>query len=143
MLHSLLLGLESAGGVVTVLLLAAFLMASARALFDEGGVVVLWSPEQVPFYEARAARESWPHKVLVALDIFLNVAALGGMQGETISTHSYIAATERKLWGRALTWWLNLIQPLHGLKAASGDLERASAETARMQKLLGLTCRTV
>ena len=112
-------------------------MATVRALFD--GSATSFNPStDVAIAEARAAAEAWPHRILVALDININVFVLAGRQGETISTHAYIASLEGKLWGKLMTKWLNGIQPNHGQKAASGDLERSMAEVSRLRKLLGV-----
>ena len=117
------------------LIIMALLISSVRALFRDTPDAA-WSESNVAHYEEQTAKEGYFHKALVALDIFLNVLILAGRQGETISTHAFIAASEKKIWGRVLNWWLNLIQNNHGYKAASGDLERSSAEVVRMRSLL-------
>jgi len=38
-----------------------------------------------------------------------------------------------------MTKWLNGFQPLHGYKAASGDLQRASARVEVLKKALGIS----
>ena len=48
--------------------------------------------------ESQAADEGYLHRVLVALDIFLNVV-FKGREDETISARSYRAALEGKIWG--------------------------------------------
>lgn len=136
-MHAAILALTIIGSTIGGLLLAALGIATIRALFDRAPAQV-WTAADVPQYELRASQEKYPHKVLVALDIFLNVVVLGGRQCETISTHAFIATGEKKIWGICLNWWLNLIQPNHGYKAASGELERSSAEVARMRSLLKL-----
>jgi hypothetical protein len=122
---------------VAGLVVMAVLMAVIRALM---------SPKTAPFNpstdvaiaEARAAAEWWPHRVLVALDVFINVFVLFGRQGETISAHAYITSLEGKIWGTWMNKWLGWIQPNHGQLAASGDLQRAMAEVARLRRTLGV-----
>ncbi|HVB35389.1 MAG TPA: hypothetical protein VNJ52_13595 [Patescibacteria group bacterium] len=87
-------------------------------------------------YEAGAARESYPRRVLVAFDQFCNVLA-GGDPDETISARAARWAARGKrgfiLWrlvARALARWLDFIQPGHDVGARAGDLDRA--ETAPM-----------
>jgi hypothetical protein len=138
MIHDLIIALIILGSTIGGLLLLAVAMATGRAVFDKKSSEEIWAITSVAEYEAKAAKESYPHKALVALDIGLNVVVLGGRQGETISTHSGIAATEGKAWGRLLHWWLGLIEVNHCLKAAASDLWRASAEEVRMKSLLGL-----
>jgi len=135
--HKLLLIGEITAIVIGSLIAVSFLIATFRTLFD--GSSASFNPStDVAKAEARAAAESWPHRILVALDINLNVFVLAGRQGETISTHSYIASTEGKLWGKLMNKWLNGFQENHGPLAASGDLERSMAEVARLRKLLGV-----
>ena len=103
------------------------------------------TPEQIKFYENRAAHHIYPVRVLVALDIFVNVLT-GGREDETISSRVYrISQTHPKFSWNPTVWLakilnagLNLIQSQHGAKAGSGDLERASAVTAVEDKSLGL-----
>lgn len=73
---------------------------------------------------AQAKKESYPIKVLIGFDQFVNVIA-GGHPGETISARSARAATQGKLWGKAMSGFLNLFQKNHGARAQAGDLERA------------------
>jgi hypothetical protein len=93
---------------------------------------------QVAVQEAKAAKEGWPHRALVAFDIWFNVTILRGQQDETISTHSWRAQQEHKLWGKLMCKWLNGFQPNHGFKAASGDLERAQSRVIVLKKALGI-----
>ncbi len=101
------------------------------------GLYVPWSgAEQVLAQERQAAKESWLHRCLVAFDIAVNVILLRGQQDETISTHSWRAQQENKLWGKLMCKWLNGFQPNHGPKAASGDLQRAQSRVVVLSKLL-------
>lgn len=80
---------------------------------------------QLQIQQARAGKEGWFHRSLVAIDICFNVVVLRGLPDETISSHSARAALEGKLWGRVMSWFLDLFQSDHGAKAIAGDLERA------------------
>lgn len=86
--------------------------------------------------EAQAAAEGYPHRCLVALDVFVNVVVFFGRQGETISAHAYRAALAGHMWGRVLNYLLNIVQSNHGAKAAAGDLERATSIAATEEKIL-------
>lgn len=122
------------------LIVMALAMASIRALLGHSKQKQMpWVPGDVASAEARAAAEGYLHRVLVALDIFLNVVVLRGQQDETISTHSWRASVEGKLWGKGMNTWLGWIQPFHGQKAASGDLERATARVSILSKALGVS----
>src|SRR5690348_9761107 len=122
-MRKLLLGLKISGLTITGLILVAAIMATIRALL--GRAKEIWSVSDVAVAESQAAAEGYPHRALVALDIFLNVLVLRGQQDETISAHAWRASLQGHLWGRALNGWLCWIQENHGQKAASGDLERA------------------
>lgn len=136
-LHTLALIGEITVITVTALIIMSVVMATVRALLH--GVPPVFNPNtDVAIAESRAAKEGYLHRVLVALDIFLNVVVLAGRQGETISAHSFIASLEGKLWGKLMTKWLDGIQVSHGQKAASGDLERSMAEASRLRKILGV-----
>lgn len=124
-------------GILAGLFIVPFGISTIRALI--GGQVEAWAPSLVLKYEARAAKERWPHRCLVALDIFCNVVLLRGQQDETISTHCYRALMEGKLWGKVMSRWLCWFQPNHGQKAASGDLERATARVLTLKKVLGVS----
>lgn len=89
----------------------------------------------VPQEEAQTAREGYIRRVLVAIDQAANVV-LGGNPDETISARSQRAASRGDLIGRAMCWWLDKLQPQHGLKAEAGDLERAQAAQATESKAL-------
>lgn len=81
---------------------------------------------QTATQEARAAHEQYLHRVLVALDQFMNVMA-DGDPDETISARAARAAEKGKPWGVAMSRFLNLFQQDHGPKAQAGDAERAEA----------------
>jgi hypothetical protein len=121
---------------VGALVLIAVVMASIRALFQEAAQT--WVPQDVSGAEIRASREGYAHRALVALDIFVNVIVLLGEQGQTISSHAWMAAQGGKAWGKAMTTWLDWIQPNHGQLAASGDLERATKSATILHKYLGV-----
>ena len=95
------------------------------------------TPDQinVTLQEARAAREGYVHRVLVAFDVFVNVL-LRGREGETISGRAYRAALMGHRWGIVLNFLLNLIQKDHGAKAAAGDLERATSIAQTESRIL-------
>jgi hypothetical protein len=136
--HSLLLAGEIVSGTIVGLIFLSIAMASIRALAD--GAVEKFVPSiDIAKAEVKASQECYLHRVLVAFDIFMNVVFWIGFENETISAHSYRAATEGKLWGRLMNWWLDGIQPNHGQKAASGDLERSISEVSRLKKLLGIS----
>jgi hypothetical protein len=135
--HDLRLAGEITLSVISGLIALSVIFQSLRAAL--GGTKEYWAgPAQVAVQEAKAAKESWPHRMLVAFDIAFNVIVLRGQQDETISTHSWRAQQEGKLWGKAMCWWLDGFQQNHGQKAASGDLERAKSRVAQLSKLLGV-----
>jgi hypothetical protein len=135
-LHKILLGVEIYAIAAASLVALSVILSTVRTLTSK--TTVFNYPADVPKAEAKAAAEGYFHKALVALDIFLNVLVFAGRQGETISTHSFIASQEKKLWGRLMNWWLDGFQTSHGPQAASGDLERASTEVERLKGLLGV-----
>lgn len=140
-MHHLLSILEWALGLsaitIAALLLIGLFIASLRAVLGHSKVAP-WVVGDVATAEKHSAAEGYPHRVLVALDIFCNVVFFFGEQDETISTHAYRAKLWGHWWGIAMTWWLCLIQPNHGQLAASGDLERATARVSILTKLLGV-----
>ena len=77
--------------------------------------------------ELRASKEGYVHRVLVAFDIFDNVAFLGGKEDETISSHAERAAIKGDFLAKVLSRGLDFIQKQHGQKASAGDLARAQA----------------
>lgn len=131
----LLLTGEIIGAAVSLLLLISFVMATIRAAVE--GQDPAWDNSQVAAQENQAAHEEWPHRMAVAFDIAINVIVLRGQQDETISTHSWRAQQEGKLWGKLMCKWLNGFQPNHGFKAASGDLQRAKSRVVQLSKMLG------
>ena len=135
-MSAILFGLAIVGMIVGGLLSLAFLMATIRAI--AGNAKEIWNASEIPIAERRSAKEVYLRKVIREFDVMVNVLVLGGRQCETISTHSGIAANEGKTWGRVMRWWLEMIEPDHCKKAASGDLYWASAEAARMKNLLGI-----
>ena len=90
---------------------------------------------------AQADKEGYLHRILVALDQFLNVI-FRGRPGETISARSYRAALKGELWGRVLNFLLNIIQSNHGAKAACGDMARALSIAATEAQILGVKLNT-
>jgi hypothetical protein len=85
----------------------------------------------------QADKEGYLHRMLVALDQFLNVI-FRGRPGETISARSYRAALEGHVWGVILNFLLNIVQDNHGAKACAGDLARALSIAATEAKVLGV-----
>lgn len=81
--------------------------------------------EQVAQQEAKAAKEGYIHKTLVAFDQFWNVFT-GGLPDETISSRAQRDALKGELVAKILTHGLDAIQVDHGQKAEAGDLERAT-----------------
>ena len=132
MSHFLLVA-EIIGFTIAGLISVAGAVATVRALFH-----LTPKPYTLAVAEAKAAAEGWLHRSLVAFDIALNVIVLRGQQDETVSSHSYRASIEGKLWGKLMISWLNWFQPQHGQKAAAGDLERAQVRVAVLSKLLGV-----
>lgn len=135
-LHVMRWVFEISGIVIAGLILLAGLIATVRAIV--GIKTPLWNSSDVSAAEARASSEGWPHRVLVVLDIFLNVIVLFGKQDQTMSTHAWLASLEDKTWGKWMTTWLSWFQPNHGPLAASGDLARASAQVTQLSKSLGV-----
>jgi hypothetical protein len=81
-------------------------------------------PEQEASQMAQAGKEGYIKRVLIGFDMFVNVVA-NGHPDETISARSGRAASEGKIWGKAMAGFLNLFQKNHSVKAEAGDLERA------------------
>lgn len=136
-LHKLLLGVEIYAIAATSLVVLSLTIGTIRGLFNRNAVPFSY-PQDVPAASARAQAEGYLHRILVALDIFLNVVFLLGQQDETMSTHAWRASLEGRWWGKAMNWWLNGFQAQHGPQAASGDLERASVRVATLVKALNL-----
>jgi len=68
--------------------------------------------------------EEYIHNVLVGADQEANIIT-GGLPDETMSARSQRAAQRGNLLGKFMVWWLDKIQPNHGVKAEQGDLRRA------------------
>lgn len=136
-LHKILLGVEIYAIAATSLVVLSWVFATIRAITEKVKPVFNY-PADVPKAEAQAATEKYPHRAVVGLDIFCNVFFLFGRQCETMSTHAWAASKEGKFWGKAMNAWLNGFQPNHGPQAASGDLQRTSAEVERLKGLLGI-----
>jgi hypothetical protein len=136
LLHTFLLAGEITASVVAGLVAISFLMATARVFLNRKTSV--WAMPDVAKAESQASQEGWPHRAIAAFDIAVNVICLRGQQDETISTHSWRAQQEGKLWGQIVCEWLDGFQPNHGFKAASGDLERAKSRVAQLSKMLGV-----
>jgi len=135
-MNHLLLAAEIFSAAVAGLIVAS---AVFGAVNKARGLYVPWSgSQQVAAQEKQAAKEGWIHRMLVAFDIAFNVIVLRGQQDETISTHSWRAQQEGKLWGKLMCKWLNGFQPNHGFKAAAGDLERAQSRVVQLSKMLGI-----
>ena len=138
-LHKVFLGVEIFMMGVAACFVVGFLTSTIRALFHLNTKdIKVWQTQDIPTVMAKAGREGWIHRGLGAFDIAFNVIVLRGQQDETISTHSWRAQQDDKLWGKAMCWWLNLFQANHGPQAACGDLERASVRVAVLKKALGL-----
>lgn len=82
------------------------------------------TPQQLQKYETKALHQPYWHRLLVALDMFVNVI-FNGHPDETISSRSARAATEGKTWGVLMSKFLDLFQNDHGAKAEAADLERS------------------
>lgn len=82
------------------------------------------TPVETAQQETQTEREAYAHRVLVALDQFMNVIS-DGDPDETISSRAARAAEKGKPWGLRLSALLNLFQKDHGAKAVAGDVERA------------------
>lgn len=121
-------------GAIALLLLIGVSMALARAL--KGSAAQPWTPAEIPEAEARAAREGYVHRCLVALDMMLNVWLFRGNPDETISTHAWRAAKRGVVAAKVLLWWLDLLDPHHGHLAAAADIERGRAIEGLLMPLL-------
>lgn len=127
---------EITGSILAGLFFIPLTIATIRTIID--GHAAPWVPGDIAAAEARVAKEGWLHRALSAFDIGFNVIILRGEQDETISTHSYRASLEGKLWGKLMMRWLNWWQPNHGPLATTGDYYRASVRVAVLKKILGL-----
>ena len=136
-LRKVLLGVEIYAIASAALIAVSAGISAARTLLDKNQSAFKY-PANVVEAEAKAAAEGYLHRCLVALDIFMNVIFFAGRQGETMSTHAWIASQSGKLWGKLMNLWLDGFQKGHGPQAASGDLERSQAEVNRLRKILGV-----
>lgn len=135
-LHKWVLGGEIFAMGVAGCIVIGLLTATIRSVFKLNTKdIKVWNSADIPTVMAKAASEAWWHRSLCAFDIAFNVIVLR----ETISTHSWRAQQEGKMWGKAMCWWLDLFQANHGPQAACGDLERATARVAVLKKALGLS----
>jgi len=134
-LHKFLLGFEIYGIAAGSLVSLSAGISAIRTIIENGKPTFNY-PADVPVAEAKAAAEGYLHRVLVALDIFMNVVFFAGKQGETMSTHAWIASQSGAVWGKLMNFWLDGFQQNHGPQAASGDLERAQAEVNRLRAIL-------
>jgi hypothetical protein len=76
------------------------------------------------------------YNVLVAGDMFLNVAFWKGIPDETISSHAG-RMRNREGFARGLSWILDKIQPHHVEEAIQGDLQRAETAETTEEKAIG------
>jgi hypothetical protein len=136
-LHDIKLAVEIYAIAASGLIMVSASLAAIRALLDKNQPAFVY-PANVAVAEAKAAAEGYVHRCLVALDIFMNVVFFAGRQGETMSTHAWVASKSGKLWGKAMNLWLDGFQKDHGPRAASGDLERSQTEVDRLRKILGV-----
>lgn len=96
------------------------------------------TPEEIKQLEARAEKEGWIHRDLVALDQFANVVFFKGMPDETMSSHFQRLADKGNFFGKAMSAWLDVIQSRHGQKAQAGDTARAEAVEGTEEGSLGV-----
>jgi hypothetical protein len=82
------------------------------------------TPEQIAAQEAKAAREGYIKRDLIALDMLGNVLS-GGHPDETISSRLARAAEAHEVVGEIGSKILDVFQHNHGAKAQAGDVERA------------------
>lgn len=129
---------EISGGIIAGMWIVAYGIAGVRRLVSGPSLPETINGAFYAKYAARAATEGWLHRFLVVFDIALNVL-FRGQEDETMSSRAYRASLEGKLWGRALNYWLDLIQPQHGPKAMVGDMERALNRFATGKKVLGIS----
>jgi hypothetical protein len=82
------------------------------------------TPEQTEEQGLQALHEDYLRRVIVEVDVLLNVAS-GGRPDMTISSRAALAAKHGSPVGIELSKLLNVFQPDHGAKADAGDLYRA------------------
>jgi hypothetical protein len=95
------------------------------------------TPEEIKQYEANAAKESYPRRLPVAFDVFLN-ALTGGRLGETISSRCQRAASEGNRAAKFISWCLDKVQRRHGQLAQAGDYARAEGVERQEENSLGI-----
>lgn len=125
------------GGIVGILLASSYTCSKLREAFGPPYKRFDISTD-LEAELAKVAREGWLYRALIAFDIASNVIVFKGQQDETISTHCWRAMQEGKTWGRLACKWLDGYQDDHGIIAAVGDLQRASARVEVLKKALGL-----
>jgi hypothetical protein len=103
------------------------------------------TPEDILKNEQQASSEGYLHRVLVAFDIFCNVAIWLGLPDETISSHTRRINDDPSkhsplsgLIAKFLNLFLDDVQSNHGARAEAGDLERALTIVATERQALGL-----
>lgn len=100
---------------------------------------------RILIWEQKASREGYIHRVLVAIDILVNVIA-GGNEDETISSrvrrisdaHPEFSFNPFILLAKLINGGLNLIWRNHGEHAEAADLERAEHEERVEDKALDI-----
>lgn len=137
LLHKFILAGEITGSAITGLIALSALIGFIR-LKVSGPAAPFVPSIDIPKAEAQSATETWPHRMLVAFDIAVNVIVLRGQQDETISARVGRAKAEGHLWGKLMSAWLDGFQSNHCVKAACGDLQRAKSRVQVLQKFLGL-----
>jgi hypothetical protein len=83
------------------------------------------TPAQIASDEAKALRQPYWLRLLLAIDDLGNVAVLNGEPGETMSSHFARMALENDELGKIACALLNCAQQDHGANAIIGDLTRA------------------
>lgn len=96
------------------------------------------TPQEISTWEHQAARESYWIRVLVQLDILGNVL-MGGHPDETISARCGRLQQQGNWIGKFMCWWLDWIQPQHGMRAEAGDLERGETVATIEQSALDVS----
>lgn len=78
-------------------------------------------------------KQTYPRRLLTALDLFLNALA-GGALDETISSRCSKAALAGNTPAKVLVWVFDLFQKDHLYKAPEGDEQRAQEAIADLEK---------
>jgi hypothetical protein len=87
-------------------------------------------------YDTLPPTSSRVMKVLIALDELGNAFGPASQDGMTISAHAGMAAADGKLWGRILSYLLNVLQKDHCKQAMQHDYERAALVMAELKPYL-------